>query len=117
MESYELYIPPIIPRRKPRGFPKGNTPWNKGKTWEQQGLSEETKAQMLKSLEKGRAKKGDKRAKGKPVVCCDLQWNKLHRYKSVAEAARQVRASQTAIYQACITGRPKLGFCWKYENE
>lgn len=117
MEAYELYLPPVFPKKKACGFKVGNKPWNKGKTWDEQHLSEETKRRMLESLARSRPQKGEKRAKGKPVVCFDLQWKKVDRFKSVAEASRQTKISPTSIYQACIKKCSKNGFYWKYEEE
>lgn len=118
MEAYELYV-----EQKPKAvrkgrFKKGNTPWNKGLSWDEQGWTNERKAKVISCLMEGRRKSGYKHTGEHfkhPVIQMDEDGNRLHWYESSEAAARKLGISGRNIRYVCDGKRPRCGgfrWCW-----
>ena len=116
-EAYTLHLEP---ERKSDGrFKKGYRPWNKGLTWEQQGLSKEEKERRLKIFQTNahRWKKGHKAYTGHPVIQYDDYGNRLHWYVSSEAAARKLGLHGRNIRKTCDGERQHCGgFRWAWDE-
>lgn len=118
MEAYELHIDP--PKKRQGRFKKGNTPWNKGMTWEEQGVSEETRKRKIAILQANSHKNGysHKPTHSKPVIQMDEYGNRLHWYDSSSSAARKLGLQARNIRAVCYGNRPRCGgFRWKFDEQ
>lgn len=117
--AYTLHLDYVPKKRKGR-FKKGNTPWNKGMTWEQQGYTEERKEKVLAQLKVNMSKnKYENTAKHlrKPVIQMDEYGNRLHWYASSAAAARKLGVISRNIRHVCDGKRHTCGgYYWKWDE-
>ena len=120
MEAYELYV-----EQKPKAvrkgrFQKGNTPWNKGLSWDEQGWTDERKTKVISCLMEGRRKSGYKHMGEHfkhPVIQMDEDGNRLHWYESSEAAARKLGISGRNIRYVCDGHRPRCGgFRWRWDE-
>jgi len=112
--AYTLHLDPII--RQKGKFRKGQTPWNKGKKWNEM-FDEKTQAKLkehLKEISKtGAAGKGHPHPK--PVIQMDEYGNKLHWYASSEAAAKKLGLHGRNIRKVCDGERNSCGgfrWCW-----
>ena len=117
-EAYTLYIDP--PKKRKGRFKKGNTPWNKGMTWEQQGYTEERKEKVLAQLKVNMSKnKYENCAEHlkKPVIQMDEDGNRLHWYESSEAAARKLGLQGRNIRKVCDGERHTCGgYYWRWDE-
>ena len=92
--------------------------WNKGKTWEEQGIVGEKKAKRLAHLRKiapmgGKASTHNVKA----VAQFDKDGNFITSYYSAADAARILHTSYQNICKACNGEREFcLGYRWEWDK-
>ena len=92
--------------------------WNKGKTWEEQGIVGEKKAKRLAHLRKiasmgGKASMSNE----KPVVQLDEDGNFIMSYFSAHDAARILHVSYQNICSVCNGHRTHCGgYRWMWDN-
>ena len=114
--AYTLHLD-YIPKTKST-FKKGNIPWNKGLSWEEQGWSKERKEKVLAQLKVNMSKnKYENCAEHlkKPVIQMDEYGNKLHWYASSEAAARKLGITGRNIRKVCDGERNFCGgyrWCW-----
>ena len=116
--AYTLHIDPI-PRKKGR-FQKGNIPWNKGLSWDEQGYTEERRNKVVEILRKNKSKNTYKSC-GKhfkhPVIQMDEYGNRLHWYESSEAAARKLGITGRNIRKVCDGERHTCGgYYWKWDE-
>lgn len=116
--AYTLHIDPI-PRKKGR-FQKGNIPWNKRLSWDEQGWTDERKEKVLAQLKVNMSKnKYENCAEHlkKPVIQMDEYGNRLHWYASSEAAARKLGITGRNIRKVCDGERNFCGgFRWKWDE-
>lgn len=116
-EAYTLYI---APQKKRHGqFKKGNIPWNKGMTWEEQGISEEARKRKIAILQANSHKNGysHKSVHSKPVIQMDEYGERLHWYESSEVAARKLGLQGRNIRKVCDGERHTCGgFRWRLDE-
>lgn len=122
--AYTLRLPDV--RKSDDGrFVKGTRPWNKGKTWAEQGIVGEERARRLDILRQNAHKNGygHDPAKSKPVIQYDDYGYKLHWYVSSDAAARKIakdgqntRSLGRNIRRACDKGMHAYGFRWRWDE-
>lgn len=116
--AYTLHIEPACKKRKGR-FKKGNTPWNKGVSWEEQGIVGEEARRRKEVFQKASHKNGysHKPTHSKPVIQMDKDGNRLHWYISSEAAARRLGLQGRNIRYVCDGKRNHCGgFRWKWDE-
>lgn len=114
--QYTLHIDPI--RKRSGRFKKGNIPWNKGLSWDEQGYSEERKKKTLAQLMENMKKNDHSRSADHfkhPVIQMDEYGNRLHWYESSEAAARKLGIQGRNIRKVCDGERSFCGgfrWCW-----
>jgi hypothetical protein len=116
--AYTLYLAPIT-KRKGR-FKKGNIPWNKGMTWEEQGIVGE-EARKRKEAFVNAARKSVRSHKtpknSHPVIQMDEYGNRLHWYASSEAAARKPGLHGRLIRKVCDGQRLHTGgYRWRWDE-
>ena len=116
-EAFTLYTAPTEKRRGK--FKEGNIPWNRGKTWKEQGLSEEDMKNRIEKL-KAHAhipQKGCKPTRSHPVIQMDEYGNRLHWYESSEAAARKLGITGRNIRKVCDGQRNFCGgYRWRWDE-
>ena len=101
-------------------FKKGNIPWNKGKSWKEQGYTEERRKKMISILMENRKKNDYKNCYNpnqRPVIQMDENGERLHWYKSSASAARKLGIMARNIRKVCAGERNFCGgFRWRWDE-
>lgn len=108
-EAFTLYIAP--PKKRHGRFKKGDTPWNKGMTWKEQGINEEERKRRIEILQANSHKNGysHKPTHSKPVIQMDeygnradnLEWCTVeynNRYGTRTEKIRKSSGKRVAQY-------------------
>ncbi len=113
--AYTLHLD-YVPKKKGT-FQKGNTPWNKGLSWEEQGINEEEMKRRIAILQENSHKNGygHKPTHSKPVIQMDEDGNRLHWYPSSEAAARKLGIIGRNIRKVCDGQRNFCGgyrWCW-----
>lgn len=115
---YTLYLDPV--RKRKGRFKKGNIPWNRGMSWEQQGWTEERKKKVVEKLMENRRKNSYKNAARHfkhPVIQMDEYGNRLHWYESSEAAARKLGITGRNIRKVCDGQRIHCGgFRWAWDE-
>lgn len=116
--AYTLYLDPVT-KRKGR-FKKGNIPWNKGMTWEEQGIVGE-EARKRKETFANAARKSVHSHKtpknSHPVIQMDEYGNRLHWYASSEAAARKLGLHGRLIRKVCDGQRLHTGgYRWRWDE-
>lgn len=117
-KQYTLHIDPIMPKRKGR-FKEGNIPWNRGMSWEEQGVSEDVRKYKLERLREGNRKRvrSHEPTHSKPVIQYDEYGNRLHWYVSSEAAARKVGCCGRNIRSVCQGKRYYAGgYHWEWDK-
>lgn len=113
--SNELYI---RDEKNDGRFVRGHVPWNKGKSWDEMGISKDCQLKMCKNLEaymgKGNPNIGGSNAR--PVIAIDEYGNKVHWYKSAADAARKLGIVRRNITRAIAKDYYCGDYRWRYDN-
>ena len=112
--AYTLHLEPERIQKRRGYFKKGNIPWNKGMSWEQQGWTEERKKKVIERLTENRRKNSYKNAGQHfkhPVIQMDEYGNRLHWYESSEAAARKLGIIGRNIRKVCDGER---NFCGGY---
>ena len=116
--AYTLHLDPV--RKREGRFKKGNIPWNKGMSWEQQGWTEERKKKVVEKLMENRRKNSYKNAAQHfkhPVIQMDEYGNRLHWYESSEAAARKLGITGRNIRKVCDGQRIHCGgFRWAWDE-
>ena len=116
-EAYTLYVAP--PKKRQGRFKKGNTPWNKGMTWEEQGISEGARKRRIEILQANSHKNGysHKPSHSKPVIQMDENGERLHWYESSYDAERKLGIIARNIRKVCDGERHTCGgFRWRWDE-
>lgn len=116
--AYTIYLEPANKKRKGK-FKKGNVPWNKGLSWEEQGIVGEEAKRRKEAFQKASHKNGysHKPTHSKPVIQMDMDWNRLHWYISSNEAARKLGLHGRNIRKVCDGERNHTGgFRFKWDE-
>ena len=118
--AYTLHIEPSN-KKKPSGkFQKGNIPWNKGLSWEEQGIVGEEARKRKEAFQKASHKNGYSHKTPKsahPVIQMDDYGNRLHWYESSEVAARKLGLHGRLIRKVCDGERIHTGgFKWKWDE-
>jgi hypothetical protein len=117
--AYTLHLEPTNKRRPKGRFQKGNIPWNKGISWEQQGIVGEEAKRRKEAFQKAAHKNGysHKPTHSKPVIQMDMDGNRLHWYISSNEAARKLGLHGRNIRKVCDGERNHTGgFRFKWDE-
>ena len=117
--AYTLHLEPANKRRPKGRFQKGNIPWNKGISWEQQGIIGEEAKRRKEAFAKSAHKNGysHKPTHSKPVIQMDMDGNRLHWYISSNEAARKLGLHGRNIRKVCDGERNHTGgFRFKWDE-
>lgn len=111
----ELYLPQ---ERNDGRFKKGHKTWNKGKTWDDMGISKETQRIMRENLAKyiGKGNPNIAGSNSRPVIVYDDYGNKCHWFKSSSHAARKLGLQARNIIRSCRVGYRCGGFNWRYDE-
>ena len=116
--AYTLHLD-YVPKKKGT-FQKGNIPWNKGLSWEQQGWTEERKKKVIAQLKINKSKNKYKNTAEhlkKPVIQMDEYGNRLHWYESSEAAARKLGITGRNIRKVCDGERNFCGgYRWKWDE-
>jgi hypothetical protein len=116
--AYTLYLDPV--RKRKGRFKKGNIPWNKGMSWEQQGIVGEDAKRRKEAFQKASHKNGYSHKTPKnahPVIQMDEYGNRLHWYESSEAAARKLGLHGRNIRNVCDGKRKHCGgFRWKWDE-
>jgi len=115
--AFTLYIAPT--KNKQGRFQKGHTPWNKGMSWEEQGVSAEEHKRKVAILQANSHKNGygHKPTHSKPVIQMDEYGNRLHWYESSEAAARKLGLQGRNIRKVCDGQRNFCGgFRWRWDE-
>ena len=116
--AYTLYIEPEI-KKKDGYFKKGNIPWNKGLSWNEQGWTKERREKVIAQLRinKDKNKYNRMNPQKKPVIQMDEQGERLHWYESSEAAARKLGLNGRNIRMVCEGHRMHCGgFKWKWDE-
>ena len=119
--AYTLHLDYIEKNRDKNGrFQKKRAPWNKGMSWDEQGIPKEEQEVRKKRLHEGalRAKRSHKTPKNaQPVIQMDEYGNRLHWYESSEAAARKLGLHGRLIRKVCDGERNHTGgFRWKWDE-
>lgn len=116
-EAFTLYIAPLNTRHGK--FKEGNIPWNRGKSWKEQGLSDEDIKNRIEIL-KAHAhipQKGCKPTHSRPVIQMDEYGNRLHWYISSDAAAKKLGLHGRNIRKVCDGERKHTGgYRWAWDK-
>lgn len=113
----ELYIPTEAIENDGR-FRKGNRPWNKGKSWDDMGISKEKQQTLRKNLEAYQGK-GNPNLGGwnsKPVIAMDMYGEQKHWFRSSVDAAERLGLIARNIRRACAKGYYCGDYRWKFDE-
>lgn len=117
-EAYTLYIAP--PKKRHGQFKKGNIPWNKGLSWEEQGIVGEEAKRRKEAFQKASHKNGYSHKTPKnahPVIQMDEYGERLHWYASSEVAARKLGLQGRNIRYVCDGKRNHCGgFRWRWDE-
>ena len=116
--AYTLYIEPEI-KKKGGYFKKGNIPWNKGLSWNEQGWTKERREKVIAQLRinKHKNKYNRMNPQKKPVIQMDEQGERLHWYESSEAAARKLGLNARNIRLVCAGHRMHCGgFKWRWDE-
>jgi hypothetical protein len=116
-KAYTLHLDPV--RKREGRFKKGNIPWNKGMSWKEQGVSEETAKRKIEILQANSHKNGysNKPAHSKPVIQMDEYGNRLHWYISSDAAAKKLGLHGRNIRKVCDGERKHTGgYRWAWDK-
>ena len=108
--AYTLHLDPV--RKRTGRFKKGNTPWNKGLSWKEQGWTEERKEKVLAQLKVNMSKNKYENCAEHlkhPVIQMDEYGNRLHWYASSEAAARKLGLHGRNIRKVCDGQRHTCG--------
>lgn len=113
----ELHIPAEIVKNKGQ-FRKGNKPWNKGRSWDDMGISKEKQQAMRRNLETYQGKGNPKLAgwNCKPVIALDMYGDQKHWFKSSVDAAKKLGLIARNIRRACVKGYYCGDYRWKFDE-
>ena len=116
--AYTLHLDPV--RKREGRFKKGNIPWNKGMSWEQQGIVGE-EARKRKEAFANAARKSVRSHKtpknSHPVIQMDEYGNRLHWYESSEAAARKLGLHGRLIRKVCDGQRLRTGgYRWRWDE-
>jgi hypothetical protein len=119
--AYTLHFEQAENRDKNGKFKKGRTPWNKGLTWDEQGMPKEQQEERKRRFNEAGIKAKRKRDKPQksaiPVIQMDEQGNRLHWYASSTIAATKLNLQARNIRYVCQGKRHYCGgFRWKYDE-
>ena len=117
--AYTIHLEPANKRRPKGRFQKGNIPWNKGLSWEEQGIVGDEAKRRKESFQKAAHKNGysHKPTHSRPVIQMDEQGNRLHWYESSEAAARKLGIHGRNIRKVCDGERKHTGgFLWKWDE-
>lgn len=112
-----LYLP-YEPIKNKGQFRKGNIPWNKGKNWDDMGISKEKQCILRENLEIGH-RRGNPNFGGvnkKPVIAMDMYGERKHWFKSSIDAAKKFGLIARNIRRACVKGWYCGDFRWKFDE-
>lgn len=115
--AYTLHLD-YIPKTKGK-FKKGNIPWNKGKSWNKQGITGEERERRLAKLQEGNRNRirSHKPVHSKPVIQMDEYGYRLHWYESSEAAARKLGITGRNIRKVCDGERNFCGgFRWRWDE-
>ena len=117
--AYTLHIEPVSKKRK-GCFKKGNIPWNKGLSWDAQGIPKEQQEERKRKFHEG-ALKATRTHKtpsnAHPVIQMDEDGNRLHWYASSNVAARKLGLHGRNIRKVCDGERNHCGgFRWRWDD-
>ena len=116
--AYTLHIEPEI--KKNRGFfRKGNIPWNKGMSWDEQGWTKERREKVIAQLRINKAKNPykHKSPNARPVIQMDEYGERVHWYESSEAAARKLGVNGRNIRMVCGGHRKHCGgYRWKWDE-
>ena len=116
--AYTLHLEPVNKKNKTSKFQKGNIPWNKGLSWEEQGIIGEEARKRKEAFKKASHKNGYNHKTPKnshPVIQMDDYGNRLHWYASSEVAARKLGLHGRLIRRVCDGERQHTGgykWCW-----
>lgn len=114
--AYTLHLDPI--RKRKGRFKKGNIPWNKGLSWEEQGIVGDEAKRRKEAFQKASHKNGCSHKTPKhahPVIQMDDYGNRLHWYASSEVAARKLGVIGRNIRKVCDGQRKHCAgyrWCW-----
>ena len=119
--AYTLHIDNIQRNRNKKGqFLKRNVPWNKGLSWDEQGIPKEQQQERKHKFREGarRANKTHKTpSNAHPVIQMDDDGNRLHWYASSEVAARKLGLHGRNIRKVCDGERNHTGgFRFKWDE-
>jgi hypothetical protein len=118
--AYTLHIDQIERSRDKHGhFIKRCIPWNKGLSWDEQGMPKEEQERRRRSFMEGakRAVRPHKSYNGHPVIQMDEQGNRIHWYASSEMAAKKLGLHGRLIRKVCDGERHHTGgFRWKWDE-
>lgn len=114
--AYTIHLEPANKKHSGK-FQKGHTPWNKGLSWEEQGIVGEEAKKRKHALQASAHKNGysHKPTHSKPVIQMDKDGNRLHWYISSEAAARKLGIHGRNIRKVCDGERITTGgytWCW-----
>lgn len=115
--SYTLHLDPILKRKGK--FKGGNIPWNKGKSWKEQGITGEERERRLAKLQEGNRNRirSHKPVHSKPVIQMDEYGERLHWYLSSEAAARKIGCAGRNIRLVCEGKRKHAGgYRWSWDE-
>lgn len=119
-EAYTLHIEPEKIQKQKGYFRKGNIPWNKGLTWEQQGWTGERKKKVVAQLLKNRKNNPYSNLGNHfkhPVIQMDEYGDRLHWYESSEAAARKLGVNGRNIRRTCDGQRKHCaGYRWRWDE-
>ena len=110
--AYTLHLEPANKKNKTSKFQKGNIPWNKGLSWEEQGIVGEEARKRKEAFKKASHKNGYNHKTPKnshPVIQMDDYGNRLHWYASSEVAARKLGLHGRLIRRVCDGERQHTG--------
>ena len=116
--EYTLHLETANKKNKTSKFQKGNIPWNKGLSWEEQGIVGEEARKRKEAFKKASHKNGYNHKTPKnshPVIQMDDYGNRLHWYASSEVAARKLGLHGRLIRRVCDGERQHTGgykWCW-----
>lgn len=117
-KAYTLHLDPI--RKRKGKFKKGNIPWNKGLSWEEQGIVGEEAKRRKEAFQKASHKNGYSHKTPKnahPVIQVDEYGERLHWYASSEVAARKLGLHGRNIRKVCDGERHTCGgFRWRWDE-
>jgi len=117
-EAFTLYIAPL--KKRQGRFNKGNIPWNKGKSWDEQGWTKERRNKVVAQLMENGKRNDHKRSAEHfkhPVIQMDEYGNRLHWYESSEDAARKLGLQGRNIRKVCDGDRNFCGgYRWQWDE-